>query len=559
MTRWQRRSWWGIALGMVMMLSMGTAFVRQAEAQIPGDGVVRIQQLYYPESLDPQLGAGTFFSAILGANYEGLTRLDDHLDVVPAAADSWEFDASGTILTFHLRDDLTYSDGSPLTASRFVDAVLRACDPHLPGDYQHILFDIAGCEEFATLMLEAPGTPTPDDAAYQAARAAVGVCELDPRTLEIRLDHPAPYFPAIASLPIVFPAKQELIAQGGEGWWRDPAALVGNGPFQITRLEPDQLVVFAPNERYWAGPPAADGLEYVYVADGSVALEAYQVGDLDMIFLDEAHLPMAEEDPALSQQLVRIAGASSAMLSFNLTQEPFTDPKVREAFAYGFDREAYCQVLQDDGCIPALNWIPPDLPGHVATTAYAFDPEAARRALAESSYGGPDQLPEIAYVYWVEYPREADIAEWVAGQYRDILGVEITLQPMEGQAMVEAMSHVATYPQMVMSGWVQDYPDPQNWLSVFWTCNSTFAREFGYCNPRFDEVARQADHELDPALRLALYEEAGLMLIDDVPGVFVSHGVFHFLVKPEIGGIVTTPVDSTWPGQTASLLTLEKQ
>jgi oligopeptide transport system substrate-binding protein len=168
-------------------------------------------------------------------------------------------------------------------------------------------------------------------------------------------------------------------------------------------------------------------------------------------------------------------------------------------------------------------------------------------------------LPEITYVYWVEYPREADIAEWIAGQYRDILGVEITLQPMEGQAMVEAMSDVATYPQLVFSGWVQDYPDPQNWLSVFWACNSTFAQEFGYCNERFDAVARQADQELDPERRLALYEEAGQILIDDVPGVFLSHGVFHYLVNPEITGIVTTPVDSTWPGQTASLLTMAKQ
>ena len=133
------------------------------------------------------------------------------------------------------------------------------------------------------------------------------------------------------------------------------------------------------------------------------------------------------------------------------------------------------------------------------------------------------------------------------------------MQPMEGQAMVEAMSHVSTYPQLVMSGWVQDYPDPQNWLSVFWMCNSTFAREFGYCNPQFDKLTRQADRDLDPESRLLGYEEVGQILIDDVPGVFVSHGVFHFLVKPEITGIVPTPADSTWPGQTASLLTMAKQ
>ena len=560
MARVHKTTDWLRAIGMLLLLLGTPHLARAAGAEDRRDGIVRIHQRYYPQSLDPQMSSGVEVATFLSTNYEGLTRLDEELDVVPASAERWEFSDDGLTITFHLRDNLTYSDGSPLTAERFADAVRRTCDPNVLGDYQHILFDVAGCQAFASLYTggeEVTPVARDDRPAYETARRNVGVAAPDARTLEIRLTHPAPYFPAIAGLSVFYPAKQELIAQGGEDWWQDPALQAGNGPFQVIRMEPDQLAVFTANERYWGGRPRLDGIEFVYVPDSAVALEAYRVGDLDIASFDPGLLAPIAADPALRQEVVRVPGASTGMLSFNLTREPFTDKRVREAFAYAFDRQTYCALLRDGGCLPALSWIPPDVPGHIDTTAYAFDPEKAREALAASSYGGPEQLPEITFAYWVEEPSEAEKVEWMAGQYRDILGVELTLQPLEGKTLVDAMSDPATYPGMALTGWVQDYPDPQNWLSVYWTCAATFAQDFGYCNPELDALIARADREEDPVERLALYEEAGRVLVDDAPGVFLSHAVFLYLVTPEVTGYASTPVDAGWPGQTASLLTVD--
>jgi oligopeptide transport system substrate-binding protein len=548
------------AIAMLLMLLGAPLAAGRVAAREQGESTLRVQQQDYPESLDPQLSLDISINTVISANYEGLTRLDQDLNVVPAAAESWEINDDGAVLIFHLRESLTYSDGSPLTAERFADAVRRACDPNVPGDYQHILFDVVGCQEFATLLTGGDGgTPVPGDdlAAYEAAKASVGVQAIDERTLEIRLTHPAPYFLAIAGMPVFYPAKQELIAQGGENWSLDPVYQVGNGPFQVTRMEPELLVVFVANEHYWGGRPTLDRLEYVYVADSSVALEAYLTGDLDIASLDASLLPAVASDPRVSGQVVRVDGAATSLLAFNLSKAPFTDKKVREAFAYAFDRQTYCDLVRDGTCEPALSWIPPGIPGAIATDAYAFDPEKARRALADSAYGGPDQLPEITFAYWVEDPLAADRVEWIAGQYRDILGVTIEFQPLEGMALVAVASDLATFPQMTMDGWFQDYPDPQNWLSVFWTCRTGFAAAFGYCNPEFDTLVEQADRELDAAKRLTLYEAAGELLVADAPGVFVSHDIVPFLVKPEVTGYAPTPQDSGWPGQTASLLTVD--
>jgi oligopeptide transport system substrate-binding protein len=547
------------AVSMVCVLLAAPLFVGGVEAEDGSGTAMRVHQRYYPDSLDPQASSGLEFSAFLSASYEGLTRLDKDLKVVPAAAESWEFSDGGSEVTFHLREGLTYSDGSPLTAARFVDAIRRGCDPNVLGDYQHILFDVVGCQAFATLYAADDGTAPSkaDDTAYETAKANVGVRAIDERTLEVRLTHAAPYFPAIAGLPIVCPAKRELIEQGGGDWWQDPALQIGNGPFQVTRMVPDQLVVFEANERYWAGRPQLDRLEFVYVSDSAVALEAYRVGDLDIVSVDSELVQSVADDAQLSAELVRVPMASTSFLSFNLTKTPFTDKKVREAFAYAFDRQTYCELLRDGGCVATLSWIPPGLPGHVATDAYAFDPEKARQALVDSSYGGPEQLPEITFAYWVDDPMVADLVEWIAGQYRDILGIEITLQPLEGKTLVALMSDPATYPSIGMEGWVQDYPDPQNWLSVYWTCAASFAKAFGYCNPELDALTARADRETEPVERLALYEEASQLLIDNVPGVFISNGVSFYLVKPDVTGIDPTPIDAAWPGQTASLLTVD--
>jgi oligopeptide transport system substrate-binding protein len=224
---------WAKLLGVFVLLTVvSTSFAASGAAQQGGGKALRIHQVLYPETADPQKSSFSGEIAFLVANYEGLTRLDKDGQTAPAAAERWSFNADGTVLTFTLRPDLTYSDGSPLTAERFRYAVERACDPNTAGDYQYVLFDVVGCQEWATLYAEDAATPVArdDTAAYEAARAALGVTAVDDRTLEIQLKQPAPYFPSVAGLWVFFPAKQELIAQGGEAWWTDPALQVGNGP-----------------------------------------------------------------------------------------------------------------------------------------------------------------------------------------------------------------------------------------------------------------------------------------------------------------------------------------
>jgi oligopeptide transport system substrate-binding protein len=223
--------------------------------------------------LDPQLANWVDQIAISGLDYEGLTRLDEDSNTVPGAAESWEFSEDGLLLTFHLREGLTYADGSPLTAERFAYAAQRTCDPRTEAPYATILFDIVGCEELYGLV------PAADEAAFDEAIANLGVRATDDRTLEIDLKQPAAYFPTVAFTWVFDPVKEEAVAANPDGWWRDPATRIGNGPFRMTALDaelPDQRIAFAANDNYWDGRPKLDGLEYIYfpVGDEEAGLNA---------------------------------------------------------------------------------------------------------------------------------------------------------------------------------------------------------------------------------------------------------------------------------------------
>jgi oligopeptide transport system substrate-binding protein len=259
-------------------------------------------------------------------------------------------------------------------------------------------------------------------------------------------------------------------------------------------------------------------------------------------------MPVVETDPVLSKELMRYPLASTFHIVFNLNREPFQDKLVREAFAYGFDRAAYCQEILFGSCTPTLSFIPPGVPGHIATDAYAFDPEQARRALAESAYGGPEHLPEIVWYYVADGREALRAAEWLTAQYRAVLGVQLTLVAVTTEEYTALEAAPEIRPQMLWWIWDQDYPDPQNWLSLLWTCGApNGAGLIGYCNPAFDLLIARADAEPDPARRLALYEEAQRLLIADAPAVFLFNPIQNVLVKPHVVGYAVAP-DASWPG-----------
>ena len=551
--------YWAKLAAMVAVFALVVPILTTGTAAQDEGKILRVHHIGYPDVVDPQKSSFGNEIDILGLAYEGLTRLDTNQETVPGAAESWDYNEDATQITFHLRDGLKYSDGSPLTAENFRYAIERNCDPATAGEYQTILFEIVGCAELAGLAADEEGNAqeyTPEE--HDAAVNALGVKALDDLTLQIDLTNPAPYYHTIGFLWVTYPVKKEIVDADPDNWWKTPENHIGNGPFTVTSIAEGQEWTFAANDNYWQGRPKLDGIEYIYVDDSAVALEAYRAGDLDIVNLQAIQIPEVQADPELSKAFVTYPLAGTHMLAMALGQEPFTDQKVREAFSMAIDRETLCAEVLSGTCTPTYSFIPPGLPGSIETDAYAFDPEAAVQALAESSYGGPENLPEIKLFYNSDFEDRAQASEWIAGEVRDILGVELTLEPTEGATLTALRKEDSTHPQLLYFGsWYQDYPDPQNWLTTFWTCDAS-NNNVGYCNEEFDALTKKGDTTLDTEERMSFYEQAEQLLVEDVPNPFLYNPNGTFIVNPAVTGYTPTPSEFSWPGSTGSLMTIDK-
>ena len=550
-----------IVLSACAPAATGPAAPAGGEAAAPAEGeavakTLRVNLGTFPDMLDPQKSSFVNEIANLKLVYEGLTRQDGNLDTVPAAAESWTYNDDATQLTFTLREGLTYSDGSPLNAERFAYSIRRNIDPTTAGEYAAITDEILGAPEWRACGEDAAACDAAKAQVMESVKAShadgaacTGYDDAACNTLTLTFSRPAPYFHVVSSLWVTFPAKEELITAGGENWWLDAANHIGNGPYVIAALEQGVQALYTPNANYWGEVPLSS-IDFAFITDTAVAFEAYKNNEFDIIPLAAEDLEVVQADPVLSQEANIYPGSCTFAVMFHQLKEPFTDQKVREAFAYALDRDAWVQdVLRGLGS-PTLTWIPPGFPGYDGEeNRWGFDADAAKQAIADSSYGSVENLPPITMTF-SDTPRNRTRNEWLAAKFKEVLGVDATLDPVESTTYTALTKDIATAPQMFILGWCADYPDPQNWLSVYWKTGA-FGERIGYSNPDLDALLTQADTELDPAKRAELYAEGQRMLTDGAPVAFMWNNVNSYLVKPWVSGIVKTPQDSGWPGDIA--------
>jgi len=506
----------------------------------------------YPDTIDPQKASFVGEIAHVELIYEGLTKLNGDLETVPGAAEKWEYNADATELTFTLREGLKYSDGTPLNAKRFRFSIMRNINPETAGDYASITDEINGAREWRTgegdvveqgrqmveesvLALDMNGNPCTD---YEQA---------DCRILKLKLAKSAPYFHTVMSLWVTYPAREELISEGGDNWWNSSKYQIGNGPYILKSLEPFVRGYFVPNPNYWESAGKVE-IEFSYITDSAVTFQAYRNDEFDIIQFGNEDLPTIQADPVLSQQALIYPGSCTFAVMFHQLKEPFTDPKVREAFATALDREAWVRDILKGLGSPTLTWIPKGFPGYKdGETRWGYDPERARQLIAESSYGSVENLPKIVDTFG-DTPRNRVRHEWLVAKWKEVLGVDIELNPVETTTYTALTKDVSTAPQLYILGWCADYPDPQNWLSVYFRSTAESASDIGYASADFDALVDAADIELDPVKRMDLYQQAQDLLVEQCPVAFMWNNVNRFLVNPRVSGYQMTPQDSDWPG-----------
>jgi oligopeptide transport system substrate-binding protein len=512
--------------------------------------VFRFNLASEPPGLDPQYASWDASVSVLQSVFDGLLEFNEELRPTPSVArevpslDNGGISADGKTYTFKLRTDYRWTDGQPVTAKDFVYAVRRLFDPDKGAQYADLYFSIVGAEEYFTARGTRDAPKTVSDAELQALRDRVGVRAIDDQTLEIRLKEPRASFVDLAALWLLFPIREDVVQQHGDRW-TDASNMVSNGPFRMAEWTPNVQIVLVPNPHF-PGPerPRLTRIVLRVITDSNAEYAAYQNGELDGARIPTALTAQALGDERLRAEVHRGPRLSTFAYQFNMKRPPFDRREVRQAFSMAINREAFINQVRQGIGKPAYSWIPPGMAGHqpdLGKDVNRFDPAAARRLLAEAGYPEGRGLPPISFQY--ANTRDNPLrAQFLQGQLRENLGVDISLEPMETASFSRFVS--ANQHHLANVGWNADYPDTDNWLpTIFGTGAGNNHTQ--YSNPQIDELMARAMADPDEGRRLALWAQAQETIVRDVPMIFLFVDESFYLFKPYVQGIKLTGMDGS--------------
>ncbi|HEX6060873.1 MAG TPA: peptide ABC transporter substrate-binding protein [Candidatus Limnocylindria bacterium] len=504
-------------------------------AAVDPNGVLNTNTGGEPDTIDPQKESFVNEVAQTMMVFEALMAFDPKtLKPIPGAAkDQPKVSSDGLTYTYTLRDGLKYSDGSAVTAKDFQYGFTRLCDPNVAGDYAFTGYIIVGCSDYSNMD---PKKATPAELA--AAQAKLGITTSG-NDITFKLTDPAPYFNAIAALWVGVPARASDVAKGGDKW-TEPATFVGNGPFKLVEWKHNESMTYERNDNYRT-PAKLKTWKKVMINEGAVAFAAYRNNELDAVGVAAEQLRTVASDADLTKQVRDVPGSCTFYYGFNTLKAPFTDVKVRQAFAKSFDRKAYITDVQQIG-VAAESFMPPGLPGYDASDhTQSFDAAAAKADLAASSFAGKPELTNIKFTYSSSAAAKTRV-EWAQQQWKTNLGIDVTLDPVDRTTYTQLVKKAETTPALFLLGWCADYPDQQDWLTTVFESSSTVSH-VGWKNPQYDALVTQADKEPDAKKRDDLYIQAQKILTSDAPVAFLYFSATKYLLKPYVHGVTDTALD----------------
>jgi oligopeptide transport system substrate-binding protein len=478
-----------------------------------------------PITLDPACASDVDSASYIMEIFGGLVTVDRDLQIVPDIAESWDESADGTVYTFHLRRGVLFQKGDrQVTASDVKYSMERALDPDTESTVAEIyLGDIVGAADFVD----------------GKADEVTGIEVLDNYTLRITIDAPKPYFLAKLTYPTGFVVDRRQVegstCLSNTNWQRNPNA---TGPFKLKEWDLGQSIVLEPNSHYHLGAPLLGRV--VYTLGGGSAITMYENNEIDVTGVGLNDIERVR-DPAepLNKEFYEAPRMDIWYIGFNVNKPPFDDPKVRQAFAHAIDKDKLIQVVLLDAVVKAEGILPPDIPGfNQNLQGLDFDPEEARQLLAESSYGGPEGLPDLEIASSGRGASVGPVAEAILAMWEDNLGVKVSVRQTEFATFLDDLRN-GDY-QMFELGWVADYPDPENFLKIQFHSGST-NNYTQYANAEVDRLLEEADTETDEATRLSLYQQAEQIIVDDAPWIPLFHDEFNVLIKPYVKGYILPP------------------
>ena len=477
-----------------------------------GAKILRCAFTSSPSTLDPMTTQELYSYYVVRQMYNGLTDRTPEGNLLPGLAEKWETKDRGKSYHFTLRKGVRFHSGRELIALDVKRTFETILSPQSKGGAgSQYLRNIQGA-----LDIQAGKTTE-----------LKGLIVLDDYDIEVVQDQPDVYFPYYCSVECLYIVDRHALKEQGESWWQRFSA--GTGPFKLNSYSRNQKIVFAPNSTYWKGKPKIDGLEIDIVPSEDTALSMYEDGQLDMVEVPSPQLTRIRQDSNLSSQLYNIPIARLVYIGFNeRLYTPFADRRIRQAINLVIDRKKMTSNIMEDTAYPLYGVIPVGFRGYdKSISQISYDPNQARRLLAESGYSKSNPLPPVEFSCYPD-PLESMVASYITSQLTAELGMQVQLHQAERSKILDDLRYHRV--PFFISGSTAAYGDVRTILSSVFGPEG-FAR---YGRGGFDALLQKAAQTEDAEQRDIIYRKAEQTLMSDWAVAPLYTKKSFFLIKPYV-------------------------
>jgi peptide/nickel transport system substrate-binding protein len=463
-------------------------------------------------------------------------------ELEPALAESWEISDDGLTYTFELRDGVTFHDGEPFNAEAVCFNFERWYN--FKGSFQN--GDASYYWQTVFGGFKEPEEGSPETSNYGGCTA------VDEDTVELKLKTPSSAILgalSLTSFAIASPkALTEFKADEGrvdeEGIFQPTGTFgtehpVGTGAFKFVEWVRDDHLTIARNEDYWGDKAKLDEVIFKPIPDNAARLQALQTGEIQGYDLVEPQdIPTIEGDENL--QVLDRPAFNVAYVGMNQAKAPLDKLEVRQAIAYGLDRQAVVDNFYSGRGVVAKEFMPPEVVGYSDdVTEYEYDPEKAKQLLQDAGLTLPVKL-EFWYPTDVSRPYMPDPKRNFEAFAASLEKSGFEIVPKSAPWSPDYLGKVDTgQAQLYLLGWTGDYGDPDNFIGTFF---QTKQEAWGFDNPEIFSKLDEAETETDLDAREGLYQEANELIMDFLPGVPYVHTKPALAFAANVEGYVPSPV-----------------
>ncbi|MDR1435580.1 MAG: peptide ABC transporter substrate-binding protein [Puniceicoccales bacterium] len=483
--------------------------------------VLRIGNITEPATLDPQLAPGFSEAKIITALFEGLLVPDNRtLEPLPGMASSYTVSPDGLEYTFALRNDIFWSNGNPVVAKNFVDAVERGLSPSIASPWLEFYFALKNAKAYydgkITNFFE------------------VGIEAKSSKTLTFTLEKPIAFFPSLLTHWAWFPVNRKSIEETGDFFsrdnrWTKTDNIVSNGPYLLKSVEVGAKIIVEKNKRYWdAKNVNVEEAHFISGVDASTEENMFIAGQLDITDnVPSDKIKFYREQGTLR----RAASLGTAFYWFNCKKKPFDDVRVRRALSFAIDRSAIGDLRNRGSGFEAYSLVPPGTLDYAHRDLFQFDVSYAKKLLAEAGYPDGENFPKTTILFNTSDNLKV-VGEAVQEMWRKYLNVDVNLQSIEwGVFLAERRKHIF---DICRGNWVGDFNDATTFLNLLSSKDSNNHAQ--WANGDYDRLLSEASKEKSSPRRIGILAKAEKLMIEEMPIIPIYFDSFCHLVSKRVEG-----------------------